>query len=128
MIPNILATPLAINFVRSLFPLLLGALLGCWLGQRSAARGSTSIATIAGAIMGMLALIMGFTFSQPRWLHSRQPASTQPAASLMQDRSGTRKRQAAEANNLTAWRGETASIPQLYDWRLPSLHRLRRFY
>lgn len=63
MIAHIFQMPLSVSFILSLFFLVLTALLGCRLGEHAAARGGTAAATIAGAIMGVLALMMGFTFS-----------------------------------------------------------------
>jgi hypothetical protein len=46
MIPDNSAMPLAIGLVLSLLLLLSGALLGCWLGERSTVRGGYRVHTI----------------------------------------------------------------------------------
>jgi hypothetical protein len=37
--------------------------MGHWLGQRAAQRGAPGVSTLEGAILGLLALMIGFTFS-----------------------------------------------------------------
>jgi hypothetical protein len=44
--------------------LILGACeVGHWMGERAARRGALAVATLEGAILGLLALMIGFTFS-----------------------------------------------------------------
>ncbi len=44
--------------------LILGAgELGLWMGERAARRGASGVATLEAAILGLLALLIGFTFS-----------------------------------------------------------------
>ena len=83
MITEILDLPLIENFVLSLLFLLLSALLGYWLGERATARAFATTATIAGAILGMLALIIGFTFSMPLLRYdARRDAVLQEATAI----------------------------------------------
>ena len=57
------ALPLGLIFVLSLVALIGSALIGCYIGDRATERASASISTLDGAILGLLALMIGFTFS-----------------------------------------------------------------
>jgi uncharacterized membrane protein len=51
-----------------IFPVSLALILGAgevghWLGERAALRGAPGVSTLEGAILGLLALMIGFTFS-----------------------------------------------------------------
>ena len=52
----------------AIFPVSLVLILGAgevghWLGERAARRGASGVSTLEGAILGLLALMIGFTFS-----------------------------------------------------------------
>lgn len=52
----------------AIFPVSLALILGAgeighWLGERAARRGAPGVSTLEGAILGLLALMIGFTFS-----------------------------------------------------------------
>jgi hypothetical protein len=55
--------PLVAIFPVSLVLILGAGELGNWLGQRAARRGAAGVSTLEGAILGLLALMIGFTFS-----------------------------------------------------------------
>lgn len=50
-------------FAVSLAVILAGGEIGRWLGGRVAQRGADSVSTLEGAILGLLALMIGFTFA-----------------------------------------------------------------
>ena len=54
--------PLSVIFVVSLLLFVVAGELGHWLGQRSG-DGSENVATLKAAILGLLALMIGFTFA-----------------------------------------------------------------
>ena len=55
--------PLLAIFPASLILILGAGEIGHWLGERAARRGAPSVPTLEGAILGLLALMIGFTFS-----------------------------------------------------------------
>ena len=55
--------PLLVIFAVSLVVILGASEIGRWLGARSARHGQDSVATLEGAILGLLALMIGFTFA-----------------------------------------------------------------
>ena len=55
--------PLLLIFVTSLIAILLASEIGRWLGVRARARGEEHVATLEGAMFGLLALMLGFTFA-----------------------------------------------------------------
>lgn len=55
--------PLAVIFPVSLVLILGAGEIGYWLGERAARRGAPGVATLEAAILGLLALMIGFTFS-----------------------------------------------------------------
>ena len=63
MLTNGLEWPLGLIFVVSLVALVGSALFGCRLGDRARESTSDSIGTLDAAILGLLALMIGFTFS-----------------------------------------------------------------
>ena len=50
-------------FAVSIILILGAAEVGHWLGERAARRGAPGVSTLEGAILGLLALMIGFTFS-----------------------------------------------------------------
>jgi hypothetical protein len=62
MIPDNSAMPLAIGLVLSLLLLLSGALLGCWLGERSTVRGGHDHRHDSGCHHGYACAYHGFYF------------------------------------------------------------------
>lgn len=83
MTTNLLALPLPLIFVLSLVFLILGALLGCRLGERATVRGGSTIGTITASILGMLALMIGFTFSMALMRYdARRDALLQEATAI----------------------------------------------
>ena len=63
MMPNIHGYPLVAMFSVGLVLILGAGEFGRWLGQRSGRRGAPGVSTLEGAILGLLALMIGFTFS-----------------------------------------------------------------
>ena len=55
--------PLLVILAVSLVVILGASEIGRWLGARSARHGQDSVATLEGAILGLLALMIGFTFA-----------------------------------------------------------------
>jgi hypothetical protein len=55
--------PLVAIFPVSLVLILGAGEIGHWLGERAARRGASAVSTLEGAILGLLALMVGFTFS-----------------------------------------------------------------
>jgi hypothetical protein len=54
---------LLVIFLVSVTVILLAGEVGRWLGRRAAKRGEDSVSTLEGAILGLLALMIGFTFA-----------------------------------------------------------------
>jgi hypothetical protein len=54
--------PLSVIFVVSLLLIVAAGELGHWLGQRTG-DGSENVATLKAAILGLLPLMIGFTFA-----------------------------------------------------------------
>ncbi|MCW5705213.1 MAG: hypothetical protein KIT82_21850 [Bradyrhizobium sp.] len=50
-------------FLVSVIAIVLAGETGRWLGRRSPAQGADSVSTLEGAILGLLALMIGFTFA-----------------------------------------------------------------
>jgi hypothetical protein len=50
-------------FVASLILILAASELGRWLGKRTDSRGGANVSTLEGAVLGLLALMIGFTFA-----------------------------------------------------------------
>jgi len=50
-------------FAASLVLILGASEVGHWLGVRAARKGAAKVSTLEGAILGLLALMIGFTFS-----------------------------------------------------------------
>ena len=63
MLMNGLDLPLSLIFALSLVALISSAMIGCYIGERATERAGASISTLDGAILGLLALMIGFTFS-----------------------------------------------------------------
>jgi hypothetical protein len=55
--------PLLLIFVTSLIIILLASEIGRRLGVRARGRGEERVATLEGAMFGLLALMLGFTFA-----------------------------------------------------------------
>ena len=55
--------PLWLIFIVSLVVILAASEIGRWLGMRVSRRGQENISTMEAAILGLLALMIGFTFS-----------------------------------------------------------------
>src|SRR5512142_1641183 len=55
--------PLLQIFLASLIALLVASEIGRWLGVRARGRGEEGVATLEGAMFGLLALMLGFTFA-----------------------------------------------------------------
>ncbi len=55
--------PLLLIFGASFVVILLASEIGCWLGVRARGRGEERVATLEGAMFGLLALMLGFTFA-----------------------------------------------------------------
>lgn len=55
--------PLLQIFLASLIALLIASEIGRWLGVRARGRGEERVATLEGAMFGLLALMIGFTFA-----------------------------------------------------------------
>lgn len=55
--------PLSVVFVVSLALIAAAGELGHWLGQRTTDHGGENVATLKAAILGLLALMIGFTFA-----------------------------------------------------------------
>jgi hypothetical protein len=54
---------LLVIFLVSMTVILLAGEVGRWLGRRAAKQGADSVSTLEGAILGLLALMIGFTFA-----------------------------------------------------------------
>lgn len=73
---------LPVIFLVSLVLIAGAAEAGHWLGVRAASRGASAVSTLEGAILGLLALMIGFTFSMAlsRFEARRDGAVTEAAA------------------------------------------------
>src|SRR5436190_21650468 len=63
MMPDVYDYSLLANFPVSLVLILGAGEVGNRLGERAARRGAPGVATLEGAILGLLASMIGFTFS-----------------------------------------------------------------
>ena len=63
MMPDIYDYSLLAVFAVSLALILAAGEVGHWLGERAARRGAPGVSTLEAAILGLLALMIGFTFS-----------------------------------------------------------------
>jgi len=73
---------LLVIFLISLVLILCAGEAGHWLGVRAARKGAAVVSTLEGAILGLLALMIGFTFSMAlsRFEARRDAAVTEAAA------------------------------------------------
>jgi hypothetical protein len=75
--------PLAVFFALTVALLLATVFGGCFLGQRRAARGGDSVTTLESIVFGLLALLIGFTFSMAlARFEARQNAVLQEANAI----------------------------------------------